>query len=225
MVTTHVRAAPVQAPLQPASLEPAAAVAVSVTRDPVWTTAQQRLPQLIPPALLETVPSPEVATASGCPDAPLKSAVTARAAPIVTLQVVPPPAHAPPHPTKPAPGLGVATSATELPLAKDAVQDDPHEIPAGAEATAPLPAAATVSRNAGGVKVASTFLGPSITTAQGTIPEQAPPQPANVQPGAGAAVSVTVLPVAKPAAQAVPQSIPAGALVTLPLPVVATAIG
>ena len=62
---------------------------------------------------------------------------------------------------------------------------------------------------------------------QGPLPEQAPDQPANLEPAAAAAFRVTVLPSANRAAQALPQLIPAGALDTEPepLPVTATVSG
>src|SRR5262245_57527802 len=48
---------------------------------------------------------------------------------------------------------------------------------------------------------------------------QAPFHPANVEPVAGAAVKVTVVPLANEAKHVVPQEIAGGALVTVPLPV------
>ena len=51
-------AAPVQAPLQPVKLEPAAAAAVSVTLVPSVKSAWQVAPQAIPAGLLVTVPLP-----------------------------------------------------------------------------------------------------------------------------------------------------------------------
>ena len=56
-------------------------------------------------------------------------------------------------------------------------------------------------------------------TVQVPAPEQPPPlQPVKVEPAAGAAVSVTAAPLAKLAAQVAPQLIPAGLLVTVPVP-------
>jgi hypothetical protein len=49
--------------------------------------------------------------------------------------------------------------------------------------------------------------------------EQSPLQPANSEPGAAAAISVTVVPSSKDAEQVEPQSIPAGLLVIVPAPV------
>jgi len=57
-----------------------------------------------------------------------------------------------------------------------------------------------------------------MVTVQASVPLQpAPDQPANVLPGLEA-VSVTAVPALKAAEQVAPQSIPAGELVTAPLP-------
>jgi hypothetical protein len=58
-----------------------------------------------------------------------------------------------------------------------------------------------------------------ITTVHVPVPEHPPPdQPLNIEPDAGAAVSVTELPAAKVAEHVAPQLIPAGLEVTVPLP-------
>ena len=55
---------------------------------------------------------------------------------------------------------------------------------------------------------------------EGAAPLHPPPlQLVNVEPAVGAAVRVTVLPVTKSAAQTVPQEIPLGSLLTVPVPV------
>src|SRR2546425_11740468 len=51
------------------------------------------------------------------------------------------------------------------------------------------------------------------------VPVQAPLQPAKVDPEAGVAVRVTIVPLLKFALQVAGQLIPAGLLVTVPLPV------
>ena len=52
------------------------------------------------------------------------------------------------------------------------------------------------------------------------VPEQPPPlQPENVESAAGLALRVTAVPLGKLPEQVAPQAIPAGALVTVPLPV------
>ncbi len=56
-------------------------------------------------------------------------------------------------------------------------------------------------------------------TVQVPVPEQPPPlQPVKVEPAAGAAVKVTAVPLAYVAEQVAPHEIPAGALVTVPVP-------
>jgi hypothetical protein len=51
------------------------------------------------------------------------------------------------------------------------------------------------------------------------VPLQPPPlQPLNVEPAAGVAVKVTAVPLANAAEQVLPQEMPVGALVTVPLP-------
>lgn len=74
----------------------------------------------------------------------------------------------------------------------------------------------------GGLKVAVTPCGPFITTVQAPLPLQAPPQPPNVPPPVAVAVSVTELPLTKLPLHVAPQLIPAGVLVTVPLPVLVT---
>ena len=70
------------------------------------------------------------------------------------------------------------------------------------------------------MNVAVTVVAAEIVTVQAPVPEQPPPlQPPKVEPAAGAAVSVTAVPLVKLAAQVSPQSMPAGELVTVPLPV------
>src|SRR5574341_1084853 len=76
---------------------------------------------------------------------------------------------------------------------------------------------ATLTRSP--AKVAVTVVGAVRLTGQGSAPLQPPPVSSrSTEPGAGVPVSVTVDPTRKSAAQVVPQSIPAGALVTVPLP-------
>ncbi len=50
------------------------------------------------------------------------------------------------------------------------------------------------------------------------VPEHAPPHPENVEPAAGAAVSVTARPARVEVEHVAPQSMPAGDEVTVPLP-------
>ena len=69
------------------------------------------------------------------------------------------------------------------------------------------------------LKVAVTLRASDMLTVQEPVPEQAPEKPAKVEPAAAVAVRLTVVPEAKLAEQVVPQSMPAGLLLTEPLPV------
>ena len=108
---------PEHPPLQPANVEPLAAVAPNVTEAPLAKLAVQVLPQLMPVGLEVTVPVPVPArvTASAKVDEPLNVAVTARAAVIETVQV-PVPEHAPLHAANVEPLAATAVSVTEAPL-------------------------------------------------------------------------------------------------------------
>jgi len=57
-----------------------------------------------------------------------------------------------------------------------------------------------------------------IVTVHAPVPVQLPLQPVKVEPAAGAAVKVTMVPMANAAEQVTPQEMPAGLLVTVPLP-------
>jgi hypothetical protein len=144
---------------------------------------------------------------------------------IVTLQV-PVPLHAPLQPVNVEFAAGVAVRVTIVPVGKLAEQVVGQLIPEGELDTVPLPvpASVTASKKLAGVvlKVAVTACAAFIVTLQVPVPEQAPLQPAKVEPVPGAAVSVTIVPLAKFAEQAVGQLIPVGLLVTVPLPVPAS---
>src|SRR5204863_623561 len=84
----------------------------------------------------------------------------------------------------------------------------------------PVPALLTVSVNVWSVNVAVTVVAAESVTVQAPVPEHPPPlQLLKVEPAAGVAVRVTAVPLVKLAEQVAPQLIPAGALVTVPLPV------
>src|SRR5207245_8647568 len=84
----------------------------------------------------------------------------------------------------------------------------------------PVPAGVTVRVKVCSVKVAVTVVAAETVTTHDPVPEHPPPlQPVKVEPAAGAAVSVTTVPLVKLAEHVGPQVIPAGALVTVPLPV------
>src|SRR5438552_12677995 len=95
-------------------------------------------------------------------------------------------------------------------------------MPAGELVTVPLPVPTllTVSAKAGRRKVAVTVVAAETETTHDPVPEHPPPlQPVKVDPAAGVAVSVTAVPLAKLAVQVAPHVMPAGELVTVPLPV------
>jgi len=95
-------------------------------------------------------------------------------------------------------------------------------MPVGTLATVPLPVPVlfTVRVKAWTVKVAVTIVAALRLTTQASVPEQPPPlQPVKVEPVAGVAVRVIMVPTGKLAEQVVPHVIPAGELVTEPLPV------
>src|SRR5436309_2671942 len=210
-------------PLQPVKVEPAAGAAVSVTAVPLVKLAEQVAPQLMPAGALVTVPLPVPAGVTvRVKLCRVKVAVTVVAAERVTAQG-PVPEHLPPlQPVKVEPAAGVAVSVTAVPLVKLAEQVAPQVIPAGALVTVPLPvpAGVTVRVKVCSVKVAVTVVAPETVTTHVPVPEHPPPlQPVKVEPAAGAAVSVTAVPLVKLAEQVTPQVIPAGVLVTVPMPV------
>jgi hypothetical protein len=114
---------PLQAPLQPANVEPEAAVAVSATLVPVVKLALHVAPQLMPAGELTTepVPVPLVATVSVCcmggggGGAPPKLALTASAPFTVSVQVGDVPEHAPPQPENAVPFWPRAVSVITVP--------------------------------------------------------------------------------------------------------------
>jgi hypothetical protein len=108
---------PLQAPLQPANVEPLAGAAVSVTDVPLEKFVVHVEPQLMPLGLDVTVPLPVPArvTLNANVDAVLKFAVTLRACVIDTVHA-PVPEHAPFHPTNDEPPDAAAVSVTAVPL-------------------------------------------------------------------------------------------------------------
>jgi hypothetical protein len=112
-------------------------------------------------------------------------------------------------------------SVTAVPGPKDCEQVAPQLMPAGLLVTVPEPVPLLVTDSVTGVavNVAVTEVAALMVTAQVPVPEQAPLQPAKVEPAAGAAVSVTAVPGPKDCEQVAPQLMPAGLLVTVPEPV------
>jgi hypothetical protein len=150
----------------------------------------------------------------------VKVAVTEVAA-VMTTAHVPVPEQPPPlQPENPDPVLGAAMSVTVVVVAKLLEQIDPQVIPAGTLVTVPLPVPILVTVSvADCAKDAVTVAAAVIATVHEPLPLQpAPLHPAKIEPAAAVALRVTVVVVAKLAEQVPPQLIPAGVLVTVPLP-------
>src|SRR3989449_785364 len=183
----------------------------------------------MPVGVLVTVPAPapplEIVNAKV---GSVKGGVTVAAAETVTVQVPVPEQPPPLQPVKVEPAAGAAVSVTAVPLVKLAEQVAPQVIPAGALVTVPLPvpAGVTVRVKVCGEKVAVTVVAAETVTVQAPVPVHPPPlQPVKIEPAAGAAASVTPVPLGKVSEQVAPQVIPAGALVTVPLPAPAGGTG
>lgn len=96
-------------------------------------------------------------------------------------------------------------------------------IPAGVLVTVPEPAPAVATvKGMPPAKTAVTVAGAVIVMLHAPLPEQLPLQSANEKLVAGVSVKVTAVFGAKPALQVPGQLIPAGLLVTVPIPVSAT---
>jgi hypothetical protein len=147
---------------------------------------------------------------------------------ILTSQVGEVPEQAPLQPANVDGGVGVAVSLTIVSKAKSKKQVEPQLMPVGKLVTVPLPVPALLTVKfwlLGKLNVAITFWMAFIFTSQfGDVPEQAPLHPANVEGAAGEAVNRMVVSKAKSKKQAEPQSMPAGELVMVPLPVPALLI-
>ena len=228
IVTTQVPV-PLHGAPQPANVDPVAAAAVNVTAVPLAKFAVHVVGHAIPAGALVTVPLPVPASVTVNAKfvvVALNVAVTVVAAVSVTVQV-PVPAHGAPQPANVDPVAGAAVNVTAVPLAKFAVHVGLQLIPAGALVTVPLPVPASVTVSAKFVvvalNVAVTVVAAVNVTLHVAVPEHPPPlHPVNVDPEAGTAVKVITVPPAKFAEHVDGHEIPAGALVTVPLPVPAS---
>jgi hypothetical protein len=222
IVTVQVPVPVQPPPVQPTKVEPAAGVAVKITPVPVVKAVEQVAPHEMPAGELVAVPvpAPDLVIVSA-KDVCTKAAVTVVAPFIVTVQV-PVPVQPPPlQPAKVEPAAGVAVKITPVPVVKAVEQVAPHEMPAGELVTVPVPAPDLVIVSAKDVctKAAVTVVAAFIVTVQVPLPVQPPPlHPVKVEPGAAAAVRVTAVPSANEAEQVAPHEMPAGLLVTVPLP-------
>jgi hypothetical protein len=140
IVTLHAPV-PLQAPPQPAKVEPESGVAAKLTTVPLAKLAEHVVPQEVPEGVLVTVPVPspllDTVRVKG-PAFVLKFAPTDFAASMVTLQA-PVPVQAPLQPANVEPESGVAVKFTTEPLSKLAEHVVPQEIPDGELATVPVP--------------------------------------------------------------------------------------
>jgi hypothetical protein len=156
----------------------------------------------------------------------LKVAVTVLSATMLMLQVAPDGESQPDQAPKAEPDVAIAVRATEAPEAYEALQEAPQLMPGGDDVTVPvpLPLFNTVRVWFDALNVAVTVLSDVMlivhVDADG---ESQPDQFTNVEPAAAAAVRATDVPEAYEALHEVPQLIPAGEEVTVPIPVPAFA--
>src|SRR4051812_45506807 len=189
-VTTQVPV-PVQFPLQPVNVDPAAGVAVSVIWLPAGNVDEQVAPHEMPAGLLVTVPLPVPAletVSDGSPPLVVNVAGTGVPAVSVTPQVPAPEQPPPLHPVNVEPAAAFAVSVTVVPFAKLEEQVAPQATPAGVLETEPVPVPAllTVSVRGMSVNVAVTDVAAVRVTTHVPVPVQPPPdQPANTEPASG----------------------------------------
>src|SRR5438093_9273155 len=219
IVTAHEP--PVHAPLQPVRSEPPAGVAVSVTTVPETNAVAHVVGQAMPAGELETdpVPAPASVTVSMYEGgAALNERGTSGAGSYIAL----PDCDA---------VIVQVPAATSVTVVSDTVQP-----PVALKLTGRPDDAVALTVNGGSVdvlsgrgsnvivcarrrlKTAVQAWSASIVTAP-VAHAGSPLQPAKYEPAAGAGVSVTTVPSVNWAAQLGPHAIPAGALVTPPLPV------
>ena len=216
----------------PVKVDPSEAVAVNVIGVPLAKLAEHVAPQLIPAGVLLTVPAPVPALVTVRVKllvVVLKVAVTPSAALMVTEHVPVPVQPAPLHPANVDPLAAAAVSTTTCPLVKLAEHVAPQLIPAGLLVTVPVPVPALVTVRVSllpvlkvavtvtsDVTIGTTHVGGFVWGLAGT---QFALNPANVDPAAAVAVSVTLLLSENGARQLEGQLMPAGVLVTVPVPV------
>jgi hypothetical protein len=118
--------------------------------------------------------------------------------PVIDTVQPPLPVQLPDQPAKFESLAGVAVSVTEVPGSYWAEHVEPQLIPAGELVTEPLPVPVFVTVSVcWSVNVAVTVVPAFIVTWHVPVPEQPPPdQPANLEPAAAVAVSVTEVPLA-----------------------------
>jgi hypothetical protein len=176
-------------------------------------------PQFIPSGFEVTVPDPVFDTVSWTAD--MNSALTDFAKFIDTVQL-PVPVQAPVQPLNTLPAPAVAVSVTDVPQLNVSLQSEPQLIPVPVTVLvdAPDPDLVTVNEYEARENVAETDLSvsnPRVQLGFEPDPAQAPPH-VTFWHVPGAALSVTVDSTGKYAEQVVPQFIPDGFEVTVPVP-------
>ena len=212
---------PEHAPDQPVNVEPVVATGDSETIVPESKLNVHVAPHEMPAGVDVTVPAPlEAFVIVSAYFLRLNAAVIAAALSVVTAHGAVP--EQPPfaQPAKTDSTAAVAVSVTCWPGPYCSLQSPGQLMPAGADATPPVPVPVIVTT----IEFASANVGAMVTSAE-AVTTQSPtpgqlslPQPINVEPGAGVAVNVIAVPSTKGSLQSVPQSMPAGFDVTVPVP-------
>jgi len=141
---------------------------------------------------------------------------------VTVTEQVPVPEQAPPQPAKKEPAAGVAVRVRAVPGVTVCEHVAPQLMPAGALVIVPVPVPFLATESVTGpvrLNVAVTDVAAFTVTAHVPVPEQAPPQPAKKEPAAGVAVRVRTVPGVTDCEHVAPQLMPAGVLVTVPVPV------
>ena len=228
MRTTHVGVVPEHAPPQPVKAFPSSARAVKTTLEFTAWVAEHVVGQAIPTPL--TLPAPETATVRSTPVELAQPALTERSAVSSTVQATLVPAHAPPQPVKTLSGAGVWRTVKVEPVRTahehfDPAGDDPQSISPPLTLPSPVNEVESVLIVTGGpakfAKTVAAFPSTGISHVFSAVTVGQPVQESNAQPSGAFGVRVaTPLPenamwqVTAP----LPQSRPAGVLVTEPLP-------
>lgn len=165
------------------------------------------------------LPFPLLKTVSVCAVL-AKVAVTAFAA-VMAITQEPVPVHAPDQPEKVDPGAAAAVRVTLVPVVYEAAQIDPQDMLG--PVTVPLPVPALVTESVCiAVKVAVTALTAVIDNVHDPVPVHAPDHPEKIEPGAAAAVRVTLEPEVYDALQVDPHEMLGPLTVPLPVPALET---
>jgi len=214
---------PRQSPDQPENRELNAGVGVSVTIVLISYVAVQVVPQFTPMGseLMLPLPEPEVRVVRE-KDLSINTAVVVLAPSILTTQEGSVPLQPPPdHPTNMESLKGVALSVTVVLMLYVAVQVAPQSIPGISDVTVPFPVPdlAIVIGKVLSVNVAVTVLMVlTVTTQEGSVPVQPPPDHPENSESKGVAVSVIVMLSLYATLQVAPQLMPAGLEKTSPAP-------